>query len=148
MSDKQQNPLYRAQALLARRDHSEYELAQKLKQRGFTASQIALAVQKLKSLCLLDDEKFADAFTGQILMLKPVGPRYINHKLRQKKIADIIISAVITKHFPPEREKKLARQAAGRWRHTHARQAADKIRLHRYLAARGFSSAAINSALE
>jgi regulatory protein len=48
----------KAMDLLARREHSEQELRQKLKSRGYEFETIDEVVQGLKSDCLLSDERF------------------------------------------------------------------------------------------
>ena len=48
--------------LLARRDHSEKELESKLRSRGGEAADVALVLQDLRGIGLLDDRRFALAF--------------------------------------------------------------------------------------
>ena len=52
--------LSRAVGLLSRRDHSEKELRRKLTQRGLEAAEVDGALQRLQSLSLQSDDRFAE----------------------------------------------------------------------------------------
>lgn len=166
---KRTDPFYQAQDILSRRDHSEFELRTKLRRKRFSPSQIDDAVAKLKKLNLINDEKFADNYAANILLFKPVGPRWIKHKLKQKGIAPSVISQTIESTFSPGREEELAAQAAATWWKLHPLDKGgtrgfdvppsfqggarggiylrNKQRLTRHLASRGFSFAAIESVI-
>ncbi len=143
--DQKSSPDYQAQAILSRRDHSEYEIRSKLKQKKFTADQINQTIDKLKKLDLVNDQKFALAYAQSIINAKPVGRRWVEHKLRQRGLASSIISSVIIEIFTISLEQKLAHRAAANWRRLHPQPAADKSRLDRHLASRGFSYDIISS---
>lgn len=136
---KRSDVLYQAQAILSRRDHSRAELQAKLRRRGFTAGQIAVAVARLQQRGLLDDEQFTAAFISAALRRTIVGPRWLRSKLREKGIASERITTALQQAFPPGREEALIRQAAAAWRRLHPRHASDQARLYRFLASRGFS---------
>lgn len=138
-SDKRQDIFYQAQAILSRRDHSEYEMRTKLQRKGFPEVKIEAVVDKLLKLQLLDDEKFAALVVAEILRYKPVGRRWLVNKLQQKGIAAEVIEAAVYDAIDDAREMELAREAAASWRKSHARYAADRGRLTRFLVSRGFS---------
>lgn len=137
MPAKRSDPLYQAQAILSRRDHSAAEIRQKLARKGFSPGEINQAVGWLTDNNLLDDAKFARTYTESMLRVKPVGPRWLKAKLRQKGIASAIIAETLAEAFALIQEEELARQAAAR----HA--PGDKNRLYRFLLSRGFSNEVI-----
>lgn len=144
MPGKRQDVLYQAQAILSRRDHATAEVKTKLKRKGFPEEEIAKALHFLQEKNLLDDARFAAAYVASILRAKPVGPRYLWAKLRQRGIGDSIISQVL--RGLDDREAELAQQAAEQWRRLHPKHATDKNRLYHFLLSRGFTQAAIQTA--
>ncbi|PIT97744.1 MAG: hypothetical protein COT71_04415 [Candidatus Andersenbacteria bacterium CG10_big_fil_rev_8_21_14_0_10_54_11] len=137
---------YAAQAILARRDHSESELSRKLARKGYSGEEIALVLTKLKKIKLVDDEEFARRYAGSLLAAKPLGPRLLHAKLIQKGIEEGLISSLLAETYPPGREDELSRAAASRWRQSRPTHADDKARLLRFLTARGFSFNSANNA--
>jgi len=116
MTGKRQDPWYQAQAILARRDHSEYEVRQKLSRRGFPPEQVDEAVAKLKEYRMLSDENFAAAFVASQLAQRPVGPFFLIHQLRKKGVAAEVIEPAVLAAAGGEHEEPLAREAAAAWR--------------------------------
>lgn len=151
MSGKRQDVFYQAQAVLSRRDHSVAEVKAKLARKGFTTDEIAKTLDFLQEKKLLDDARFAKAYAQSILRAKPVGPRYLSAKLKQKGVGEEIIRNAIDEAFsvsPVSRETELAHQAADQWRRLHPKYASDKQRLFRFLASRGFTQDAISAIME
>jgi regulatory protein len=138
------NPDYQAQAILSRRDHSEHEIRAKLKTKKFTSEQINSTINKLKKRKLIDDTNFAAIYTKSILNSKPVGPKWIKYKLKQKGIAPAIISSIIAQTYTENLEQELAEQAIAKWRRLHPSTNSEQVlkekkRLQRHLVSRGFS---------
>ncbi len=78
---------------LARRDHSKFELEQKLKLKGFDGDLIEEALNKLIDEKLLSDARFAQSYI-HYRVSKGVGPVKIRHELKQKGInVDVIHQA-------------------------------------------------------
>jgi regulatory protein len=67
MEDKKQQTSVRNKAmdLLARREHSEHELRQKLKLREFDSDEITAAIDSLQRDNLLSDERFTESYVSQ-----------------------------------------------------------------------------------
>ena len=144
--DAQGNPIYQAQAILARRDHSEHEVRTKLAKKGFLPEQIDEGVTWLKDRKLLDDEAFARRYVESTLRLKQVGPAWLILKLKEKRIAEEMIEPAVFGVLDPAKEEELAREAATRWRKSHSRKPSEvgddyayRNRLQRFLVSRGFS---------
>lgn len=89
----------KASDLLARRDHSEKELRDKLRQKGFAADAEA-ALAKLKHYGYLDDARFAARYAAELQRVKHYGRRRIEQALFQKGVAaDVIRDTLDTLTF-------------------------------------------------
>jgi len=80
--------------LLARREHSEWELRQKLRSRDYDEDVIEEAVNSLLQDGLLSDERFAESYVNHRFNAG-VGPIKIRHELRQKGVADALVEEYI-----------------------------------------------------
>ncbi len=89
MEDNKQQASARNKAmdLLARREHSEHELRQKLKLREFDCDEITAALDSLQRDNLLSDERFTESYVSQRFNAG-VGPLKIRYELRQKGIGE------------------------------------------------------------
>ncbi len=79
---KNEGPLATAVRLLARRDHSEYELRVKLKQRGFSMTEIDMALERIKNEHSLDDERLKIHMIEKLIREQRAGLHAIVGKLR------------------------------------------------------------------
>ena len=83
-----------AVSLLARRDHSEKELMEKLSRKGYTDGAEA-AIEKLRNSGYVSDERFAKLYVRELRSLKKYGKRRIEQELYRKGIDRDIISEVL-----------------------------------------------------
>jgi regulatory protein len=74
----------RALDLLSRRDHSEFELIQKLKRRGCSIEEIQAAIERLKENGVLSGKRYSQS-RARSLLNRGYGSRYISAALRQKR---------------------------------------------------------------
>ena len=81
----------KASDLLAMRDHSEKELLQKLRQKGF-ADGAEEAVEKLKGYGYLDDSRFALRFAQELQRVKHYGKKRIEQELFRKGVSRAVVS--------------------------------------------------------
>ena len=81
----------KASDLLALRDHSEKELLQKLRQKGF-ADGAEEAMEKLKSYGYLDDSRFALRFAQELQRVKHYGKKRIEQELYRKGVSRNVVS--------------------------------------------------------
>lgn len=132
------NPIYVAQDILSRRDHSEAEVRKKLQHKGFTSADIQKAIDWLYTKKLLDDQRYMETYVTSVINRKAVGPMYLIAKLRERGIAGDVAKAFVRDHVSRDQEKELLQQAAESWMRTHQKHADDKVRLMRHLASRGF----------
>tara|TARA_B110001454_G_C12467699_1_gene329009 strand:+ start:102 stop:593 length:492 start_codon:yes stop_codon:yes gene_type:complete len=76
--------------LLARREHSEFELRQKLHTREYDANDIDIAIKRLLDKDYLSDARFAQS-TCRHRVNRGYGWRYIANELKQKGVCSTII---------------------------------------------------------
>ena len=77
--------------LLSRREHSAFELIQKLKKRYDSNILINDVIIRLQESNLLDDQRFAEAYI-KVRARKGFGPRRIDAELQQRKVSEAIIN--------------------------------------------------------
>lgn len=127
---------------LTRRDHSEAELARKLRAKGFADESIEAAMAQLRSDGYLNDERFVEIYTRYRLN-SGRGPVSIVQELLAKGVSKALISAQIAA-FSTQwlaaakavREKKFGAAPPA--------SSADKAKQRRFLQYRGFNFEEIN----
>ena len=87
---QKQTALHCGVGLLARREHSEFELRQKLHSREFESDDIDLAIERLLEKDYLSDIRFAQS-TCRHRANRGYGWRYIANELKQKGVCSTII---------------------------------------------------------
>lgn len=148
-SNRRSDPYYQAQDILSRRDHAEGEVRRKLAGKGFADNVIEEVVAWLYQKNLLNDEVFARRYAESILLQKPVGPRWVKLKLKQRGVSEQIIATTVTDVFAGDwQQGELIKQAVETWLRQHKKFGQDKERLWRFLASRGFDPERISSYLE
>ncbi len=85
-----QTALHCAVGLLARREHSEFEVRQKLTIRDFNVKEIELVIEHLLAKDYLSDNRFAQS-TCRYRVNRGYGWRYIANELKQKGVCLNII---------------------------------------------------------
>ncbi len=92
----------KASDLLAIRDHSEKELLQKLRQKGY-AEGAEEALAKLKDYGYLDDARFAARYAAELQRVKHYGKRRIEQELYRKGVSrDVIAETLESMTFEAE----------------------------------------------
>lgn len=140
-----------AARILAGRDHSCYELRQKLSQRGFEDDAISEALQKLSEYGYVDDERFARLVIRQN---PDKGQRGLIAVMQKKGVPQDAYGPLLDEMSPEEEYARAAFALEKRVREvprTAAERQRWRARLAGYLGRRGFSSsvsiAAINEAM-
>jgi regulatory protein len=130
--------------LLARREHSRRELAEKLTARGFETERVARVLDELEQDGLLSAERFAQSFVAA-RYAKGQGPRRIRAELTERGIE----SADDYLHDERFDWVSLARSArVKRFGPAPPKDLKDKARQVRFLEYRGFGHDQIRRALE
>ena len=73
--------------MLARREHSAFEIRRKLKQRDIAESEIEEAIERLQQEGLLSDQRYAEAYI-HMRMGKGYGPMRIALELKERGVAE------------------------------------------------------------
>ncbi len=137
---------WKAQELLARRDHGSQELINKLKQRGFPDDEIAAAVKRLFEKGILDDEAFAERLTEELFLRRGYGYHMILLRLRKKGLDSDLCQRMVKNFFSGIDNDEMTAVILRLLARRQAREP-DKSRLFAWLKRRGFRSDEIKRAL-
>jgi regulatory protein len=131
--------------ILAHRDHSKYELRQKLKQKGFEGAVIDKVISKCERLNYINDKRTAQVYIAQ-LKRKSFGKRHIRFALRKKGLTGEAIEQILVESCSEIDERENASRILHKKmkafnRVEGAKKRRDKI--FRFLNSRGFSETVI-----
>ncbi|KLO23086.1 hypothetical protein X275_03865 [Marinitoga sp. 1197] len=128
--------------LLKYRNRSEYEMKQRLIEKGFDEIVVNNVISKLKKYKLLDDELFAYLYTYDKLTINKKGPYIIKMELLNKfHISENITENAIDKVLEEINIKEIIRNII-------LSQKKDKRRIKEYLFKRGFDIYLIEEVLD
>ena len=132
--------------MLARREHSAFEIRRKLKQKGFTESDAEQAVQRLQQEGLLSDSRYAESYIN-MRRDKGYGPLRIALELRERGVAENDFEQYL---YAVNMDWWAALRAAYRKKYGTAgcEDYRDKAKRIRYLQYRGFSLDKIHELLD
>lgn len=136
---RQKSLLARALGYLARREHARAELARKLAPHAESVAQLDALLDDLEAKKLLSEARFVE------VLARSRGERYGAARIRQELRAHRIDDALARGAVDELRRTEVARARAV-WQRRYgevARDAAERARQMRFLAARGFSAEAI-----
>jgi len=128
----------RALNFLARREHSQLELKQKLQTRGFDATVVQNVLDKLIEQNLLSDQRFGECYAAERIRCG-YGPLRIQQELQQRGVNTRLIDEILS-HYQTEWINH-ARHALQKYQRTHpAHEMSDdsQIKLQKFLHNRGF----------
>ena len=127
-----------AKGLIARRDHSVFELRRKLHRKGH-ADVADAVIESLTGTGLLDDQRYARAWVGARTGRKAEGRRRLVAELVKRGVAGSVAEAVVDEELPVAEEQELLRSSAEALLASgHSRDA-----IARRLLAKGFPPAAV-----
>jgi len=106
---RQRDPLARALDWLARRDRSERELRDRLRQWGAEPEEVEAVMAKLSERGLVDDRAFADKLRDWHCRHDPVGPLRFSQKLRQRGVTGETAAAATEPLRDLDLQRELAR---------------------------------------
>ena len=148
--DRCRKALNTALRILTRRDHSKYELEQKLKQRGITGEVLDSVISACERYDYLDDERTAQVFIRQ-LVRKGYGLKRIQYELKKKGIKGQRIQDILADSLSEIDERECAQQVFQKHRRRFAREkniSKRKDKIYRFLYARGFSEGIISELMK
>ncbi|MCH8126624.1 RecX family transcriptional regulator [candidate division KSB1 bacterium] len=110
--DEKKRAKQKAFSYLARRDHSEKELSDKLRRKGFREPIIIGLIEDLKQSQLINDGTFSRQFARNKIIQKSIGRRELAFSLKQKGISKDILEATLEEVYSEYDEKELALRLA------------------------------------
>lgn len=122
---------------LARREHSRQELTRKLSKKDFSRDEIDVALDKLEHDGLLDNARFAEAYTRSRVN-KGFGPVRIRQELHERGVSDELAEQMLT-HWSGDWIVLAQQQQQKRFKRP-AEDYAERARQARFLQHRGFTS--------
>ena len=136
-SGQEASPKSIAVRLLARREHSAYELQQKLLQRDFSQASVQQALHELEQGGWLSDQRFAEAYV-RMRQQKGFGPVRIAMELRERGVDDALVEQALL-DCEVDWTASLVQQYEKKFRNKKITDYADKAKRVRFLQYRGFS---------
>ncbi len=122
--------------LLSRREHSAFEIRDKLQKRDFDESEIAQAITELKQGGWLSDERFAEAYI-RMRQHKGFGPIRIAMELNERGVDECIVDEYL-QVGDDSWQQTLELQYQKKYRNKAIKDYSDKAKRIRFLQYRGF----------
>jgi regulatory protein len=127
--------------LLSRREHSAFEIRDKLLKRDFNEEEITRAIAELEQGGWLSDERYAEAYI-RMRQQKGYGPIRIAMELNERGVSENIIDEYL--HQDDESwQHILQQQYSKKYRNKAIEDYSDKAKRIRFLQYRGFTLDAI-----
>ncbi len=127
--------------LLSRREHSAFEIRDKLQKRDFDEAEIEQAIIELQQGGWLSDERFAEAYI-RMRQLKGFGPIRIAMELNERGVKE----SIVEQYLRPENDhwqQTLEQQYQKKYKNSAIADYTDKAKRIRFLQYRGFPLDAI-----
>jgi regulatory protein len=136
----------RALRFISRRPHTTEEIRMKLSRKQAPTTVIEQVIERLRSMDLLDDHSFAQAWVENRQAFRPRGKKVLRLELRKKGISNDIIEWVLHDFDDEGAAYRAAEKAYPRYRSL-PREVGEQ-RLLAYLARRGFNYSLCRKAVE
>lgn len=135
--DQQEVTYQQALKYLNYRERSEAEVRQNLNKHNFPEEAIETTIDRLNRGMLVDDKRFAKNWVENRCQFRPRGRKALSYELRQKGIAEVIITEVLEDIDENELAYRAASKKARRWEKLEMIDFRNKI--YGFLARRGFN---------
>jgi len=123
--------------LLSRREHSAFEIRDKLQKRDFDEAEIAQTIIELQQGGWLSDERFAEAYV-RMRQLKGFGPIRIAIELNERGVKEAIAEAFLDAN-DESWQQTLVQQYQKKYKNKTIEDYNEKAKRIRFLQYRGFS---------
>ena len=145
-----QSAMNTAVRLLTRRDHTRFEIIQKLGQRGFDGGVIDRVLAECRRLDYIDDERTARVYIDQ-LARRGFGFRRIRFELRKKGLTGERFEIILNEHLAEIDEHEIARKVMLKkmksFESVEDRQKR-RDKMYRFLYSRGFDASVISEVMK
>jgi len=122
--------------LLSRREHSAFEIRDKLQKRDFDEAEIAQAIVELQQGGWLSDERYTEVYI-RMRQLKGFGPIRIAMELNERGVKQAIVEAFLDAN-DESWQQTLVQQYQKKYRNKLIEDYNDKAKRIRFLQYRGF----------
>lgn len=131
-----------AQRLLAQRSRSRHELVTALRRKGYAEETVALTLERLERVGLLDDGAFAQRLVEHYSRGRGLGRQAVRQRLRQAGLDTVLAEEVLAAATSEEEELERARLAAQKYVSRASAGEAHRLRarLYQLLLRRGFDA--------
>lgn len=132
--------------ILVRRDHTGFELRQKLRQRGYDRGVIDAVLTECERLDYINDERTARVYIGQ-LARRGFGIRRIRLELKKKGLSGDRFESILNESSSEIDEHEIARKILQKKMKSFEREKDSKKRrdkIYRFLYSKGFSDIVIS----
>lgn len=127
--------------MLSRREHSAFEIRDKLLKRDFEESEIEQAINELQQGGWLSDERFAEAYI-RMRQIKGFGPIRIAMELNERGVKESIVDTYMCTDNDSW-QQTLKQQYLKKYKNRPIEDYSDKAKRIRFLQYRGFALDAI-----
>ena len=131
--------------LLSIREHTVYQLHQKLQKKGFEAVQVEEVLDDLAQRNLVSDERFAEQYL-RMRSDKGYGPVRISQEMRERGVPDVLIEHSL-QGYEDDWQDLLQQVVKKKFGSRPVKSFNDKAKRARFLEYRGFPSAMIHDYL-
>ncbi len=126
--------------LLSMREHGSGELRIKLLQKGYDKNNIAEVIEYLKAKNYLNDERFAELYSQELIQRKQLGPIKVKEKLFQRGITGDIIQKIMLNYDRETQVNNCSYHFEKKFKsHTSFETREEKAKVIRFLQGKGFS---------
>ena len=129
--------------LLARREHSQYELLTKLLKKSFEKIEIQSVIAKLNEKGFQSDTRFAESY-ARMRFNSGFGSLKIQYELKQRGIDEFDLQPVLTENFTDE-QTLINQVYQKKYTNTVEITMKERLKHQRFLQQRGFSYALIQN---
>jgi len=123
---------------LARREHSQYELLQKVSSKGFSKSDIQQVIDELEEQGLQSDARFAESYARSRIH-KGIGPLKIKAELQQRGAGDCCFEMAV-EDIIGSWEALLMQTYLKKYDNHSPQEIREQLKQSRFLQQRGFSN--------
>lgn len=134
----------RALRLLARREHSRFELSRKLEAAGFSSNDVTPLLDQFEAKNWLSDQRFAESYVAD--HRARAGSIKLAYDLRQRGVSNSVIDAVLSSNRDSEFER--AREVWQKKFDAVPTDPSGKARQIRFLQGRGFAAEVIRRVIQ
>lgn len=136
-----------AMTFIARKMRTEWEIVNRLRQKGFESSIIDTVMTDFRDKKYVDDADYAEMYIRDFLKFKKDGIYKLRQKLQEKRINSRLIETAIEKYVNRDDQVNKALNLARRKMNSLQSCENKKEKIYRYLVQKGFESEIVSQVL-